>query len=69
MVEKNSEQVIYKCEWCPCIFFTKHDLDRHLEAFKITGKAPNQYDHKVVWKNAMEYRLKREPYEKDLDGY
>ena len=62
---------IYQCPWCPNFFFTQADLDRHLQAkeFRILGKAPNQYDHVIQWKNALAYRDKREPYEKDLDNF
>jgi hypothetical protein len=69
----NNEIVWYKCpfEGCPCIFLTKADLDRHIQAkeFRILGKEPNQYDHIIQWKNILFYRDKREPYEKDLGSY
>lgn len=53
----------YRCPWCPNFFCTQLDLDNHLKAFKVTGVKPNEYDHRVVWKNIMLYREKREPYE------
>jgi hypothetical protein len=60
-----NNQIIYQCPWCPCFFFNASDLERHFEAkeFKVTGKEPNQYDHKVQWKNILHYRDKVEPYE------
>ena len=67
-VDKNG-QIIYQCPWCVNFFFTQYDLDRHLEAFRTTGVKPNEYDHKVKWTGMMEYRLKKEPYENDIDGY
>jgi hypothetical protein len=54
---------IYQCPWCPCFFLTQYDLDRHQDSLKVTGVKPNEYDHKVMWKNIMHYRLKVEPYE------
>jgi hypothetical protein len=58
--------VMYVCPWCPNIFCCKDDLKTHLLSFKITGVKPNEYDHKVKWKNLLEYRDKREPYENYL---
>lgn len=64
-------QVIFQCPWCPNFFFSKYDLDVHLGAkeFRVLGKEPNQFDHKVRWNDILWYRDKREPYERDLDGY
>jgi hypothetical protein len=45
--------VWYKCEWCPCLFLTQHDLDLHLHSFRTTGVKPNEYDHKIRWKNEL----------------
>ena len=65
---KNGETVWFKCLWCPNVFLTQHDLDKHLYAFRVTGVKPNEYDHKVVWMNLLHYRLKVEPYEHDVDS-
>jgi hypothetical protein len=44
---------IYSCLWCPCFFFSQVDLERHLLASKVTGVAPNMFDHKLWWKNQL----------------
>ena len=66
---KNKQTIWYPCRWCENMFLTEEDLQSHLKAFKITGQAPNEYDHKMKWKNMLEYRDKKEPYENDLAMY
>ena len=46
----------FRCPWCPCIFLTLSDLEKHKQAFKITGKEPNEYDHRVFWKIELDKR-------------
>jgi hypothetical protein len=51
-----------QCPWCPCIFFNQVDLDSHLHAFRILGKEPNQYDHRVAWQIELRRRKQVEDY-------
>jgi hypothetical protein len=67
--EKNGPTKWFKCAWCPNLFLTQSDLDRHLEAFRTTGVKPNEYDHKVKWNGLLHYRDKVEPYEKNIDSW
>ena len=53
MAEENGKTVWYPCKWCPNIFLTEKDLLKHYEAAKTTGVKPNEYDHKVWWKNQL----------------
>lgn len=43
--------MIFKCEFCPCFFFTAKDLKRHMEAFSFYAEA-----HSKNWLREMERR-------------
>lgn len=34
----NLKELHYLCRWCPCVFSTRADLERHLEVF---GDSPH----------------------------
>lgn len=51
-------QKLIACPFCHCQFCNEADLQRHLDAFKITGYAPNRYDHTVFWKKLLADRDK-----------
>jgi hypothetical protein len=53
MSESKQLTVWHNCPYCPCMFLTSADLQKHLLAFKVTGVAPNAYDHKNRWKNEL----------------
>lgn len=53
IVEKKAVTIWYNCPWCPCLFLTQKDLEKHLNASKICGKEPNQLDHKQWWQREM----------------
>ena len=45
--EKNSPEQIYGCPGCPCIFFTKHDLNKHQNAL---GHGNHKSEFKTIHK-------------------
>jgi hypothetical protein len=80
--ETNGPPDIYKCQGCPCIFLTKQDLQKHLNAFKprdhteqyktLHKKAEHNEDPETETKNTWypsKYGGKEELMlaEKDLD--
>ena len=56
MAEENGKTIWFNCPWCPCQFLTQKDLNKHLDASKTTGVKPNEYDHKVWWRNQLQKR-------------
>jgi uncharacterized C2H2 Zn-finger protein len=45
MSEPKNQTNLYKCPSCPCIFFTKADLTKHIDNFG-TNKEQHDYQYK-----------------------